>query len=115
MGFQEESSKSIFWSSQIAQKLQSIDHFIYLYATEGKYFLPPRCLITWEFIRKVITGDKLLFKFNKISPQNYLPRAKGLSVNNLFEEMRNDTDFLRYFPDIPKGTSVPRDYFMTVS
>ncbi len=61
-----------------------------------------------------MTGEKVLLKFNNILSQNYLPKSKGLSKKNLFDEMRNDAQFIQYFPDMSREASVPRKYFLTV-
>jgi hypothetical protein len=113
--FLEEPTKRWLRTSAITNKIKSVDHFIYLFANEGKYFLPPRRIITWEYIKQVLTGQKKLLKFNQLDSQVCLPRAKGLSIKNIYDQMQNDFGFLLYFPNIPKGTPIPRDFFLMVN
>ena len=70
--------------------------------------------ITWEYVRQVLSGEKLLLKFNRIESQFQLPRAKGFYVKNIHAGMTEDLDFMRYFPDFPQDAHIPRDYFLTV-
>ena len=101
-------------SKLIAEKLKSIDHFVYLYSKEGKYYLPPRKLITWSYIRQVLCGEKLLLKFERIGSQYPLPKAKGFNIGEFFQQMNSDTGFMVYFPDLSIKANVPRDYFLNV-
>ncbi len=45
-GHEYEAPKRIVKSKELAAKIPSIEPFMFLYATEGKYFLPPRDFIT---------------------------------------------------------------------
>lgn len=110
-----EEPKIILKTSQVVSKLRSVDHFMYLFATEGKYYLPPRKFITWEYIRKILSGEKVLLKFRRIDSQFQLPRAKGFYIKAVYEQISNDTEFVRYFPDFSKDAHIPRDYFLTVT
>lgn len=109
-----EETKIIVKTSQIAAKIRSVDHFVYLYATERKYFLPPKKFITWEYIRQILSGEKVLLKFRRIEQQFQLPRTKGFYVRSVFQQLANDSEFMLYFPDFSKDAHVPRDYFITV-
>lgn len=113
--FEEEKSLTKMKSKEVAEQIKSIDHFIFLYENEGKYFLPPRKLITWHYVRQILSGQKHLLKFEQLKSLYTLPKFRGLSVNSLFIEMNEDTEFNKFFPDIPANTNVPREYFLQVS
>lgn len=98
----------------IAHQLQSIDHFIFLYENEGKYYLPPRKLITWHYVRQILSGEKLFIKVDQIRSMYTLPKSRGLCVNDLFKDAMKDIELMKFFPDIPENSSVPRNYFLTV-
>ena len=102
-------------TKNVAAKLRSIEHFMFLYGNEAGYFLPPRELITWSYIRQVLTGVKILLKFERLGTNFQFPKSRGFRVKTAFEEMSSDKDFMRYFPDIPPKTNIPREYFLTVS
>lgn len=98
----------------ITKIVKSIDHFVYAYSEHGKYYLPPKKSITWEFVRGVLTLEKSLVKLADIESNYVLPKVKGLNIKNLFEEMKSDSEFLTYFPNLSSKTSIPRDYFFNV-
>ena len=101
-------------TKEIADQLKSIDHFLYLYTVEGKFFLPPKYLISWEYVKKILTGEKKLLKQSQIEVFINLPKARGFNIINIFREMEDDEEFNRYFPDLKKSSSIPREYFLTV-
>lgn len=102
-------------AKDIATAIPSIEHFMYLFGTEGKYFLPPQSIVTWAYVKQILGGEKLLLKFDRVESQLFVPRTKGFKVNEAFREMASDTEFLRFFPDPTPHSTVPRLYFLTVS
>jgi len=62
----------------------------------------------------VITGDKCLLEMNKVKFVN-VPRYDELGVKNVMPLMKDDKDFLKYFPDqLPKGRTMDRIYFWNI-
>jgi hypothetical protein len=108
------SSQLTMKTKEFALKIQSIDHFVHMYGTEGKYFLPPRDYITWEYVKQIATGEKVLLKFDRIECQSQVPKARGLRVRDIFSSLTADSEFLRYFPNMTQDSTIPRKYFLTV-
>ena len=98
----------------VVNKIKSKDHFIYLWKEKGQYYLPPVKFISWHYVSQIIAGEKKLLKISKVGSIFNLPKAKGLCVNSLFEEMQEDIDFLSYFPDFSESIKIPKTYFINV-
>ena len=58
-------------AKDIAAQIQSIEHFMFLFGTEGKYFLPPKSVITWAYVKQVLR----------------VPLFKGRSTSNLISRI----------------------------
>lgn len=108
------SLRNTFKSKEIANKIPSVEHFMYLYSTEGQYYLPPKQMLTWSYIKQILIGEKLLIKFDSIQGQMILPKARGVRVADLFEKLENDLELMKYFPDMSPDRVIPREYFFTV-
>lgn len=111
----ENKSSNKIKSRDIARKLSSFDHFIYVWGVKAGYYIPPKSSLTWQFISEVICGKKKLIKASIIGVPLNIPKFKGILVKNHYEQYANINNLYMYFPNITDGVSVPRDYFYNVS
>lgn len=98
----------------VARKLKSFDHFLYVWGAKGGYFLPPRSALTWHYVSQVLAGEKLLLRADQVGHVQELPRAKGVLIEELWEECRQINSMHAYLPDVTPKTHVPRTYFLNV-
>jgi hypothetical protein len=62
----------------------------------------------------VLSGEKALLKLSEVS-RVCVPMYDELSVTHMWNDMRGDEVFMRYFPDkLPKGRLPDREYFMNI-
>ena len=98
----------------IARKLSSFDHFIYVWGVKAGYYVPPKSCLTWQFISEVISGRKKLLKASVVGVPLNIPKFKGVLVKQHYKNYASINDLFLYFPTITEGVSVPRDYFYNV-
>lgn len=110
-----EPPANVVRSKEIAARIRSIDHFVFLFGNEGRYYMPPTSLITWHFVRQVISGEKQLLKQDRINGNFTVPKSRGFHVGTAFQEMSDDQEFMSFFPDATPKSNVPREYFLTVT
>lgn len=101
-------------ASDVARKLKSFDHFLYVWGTKGGYYLPPKSALTWHYISQVLAGEKKLVRLDQVGHVQELPRAKGYLINDLWEASKDLNDLHQYLPDITPSSRVPRTYFLNV-
>lgn len=99
---------------EVARRIKSVEHFIYVWGDKGKFFLPPRKLISWHFISQVLAGEKRLLKMKEVGTIISLPKSKGSRVLDMWKELSQDPDFASYFPDFSLKRTIPRSYFLNV-
>jgi len=112
-GNNENPPKSIR-AKDIAKKIKSLDHFVYVWGTKAQYYLPPTKYLTWHYVSQIIAKEKKLLKLSEIGGLIELPKAKGILVNDIWEEFKDVNDLHMYFPDIHDSQFVPRTYFYNV-
>lgn len=101
-------------AKKIARKIRSFDHFIYLFGVKGGFYLLPRFTLSWVYIGQILSGEKKLLKSEEVGPPVNLPRFRGIVIENMWEDFKNEDDFAKYFPMTKKGTHIPREYFINV-
>lgn len=79
-----------------------------------QYYLPPKRLITWPHIYKILNGEKLLLKQSSIKISVIPPKIKHLQVKEIWNRLKNDPEIFRYFPDNCLKDEPPRHYFFAV-
>ena len=99
----------------VARKIRSFEHFIYVWGHKARYYLPPRNCFTWHFVAQVLAQEKRLLKLEDVGHQLEVPKSKGLLVSELWDRLKNVNGLHTYFPDILRSERVPRDYFFNVA
>jgi len=67
-----------------------------------------------DFLRQVLKGEKRLLPLKDLRTI-VVPKFDELAVVKVFPLMKDNPEFLSYFPDrLPKGRFVARDYFWNV-
>lgn len=79
-----------------------------------QYYLPPKRLISWPFIFKVLSGEKRLLKQAEIRISIVPPKIKHLQVKQIWSEIREDENVNCFFPDCCFDADPPRHYFFAV-
>lgn len=102
-------------AQEIARKLKSIEHFVYVWGTRAQYYLPPTKHITWHYISQVLAKEKRLLRLSDIGGLVDLPKIKGIVVDDVFDYYRETNALHSFFPDMHPSQRVPRAYFYNVS
>ena len=77
-------------------------------------YLPPDLMMNKDFLRDVLSEKKKLLKLKDVK-FIFVPKYEELSVKNLFPHLKEQPDFMIYFPDrYPKGHPPDREYFFNV-
>ena len=89
--------------SQIESKLSSKrDWYTYL-GQNRQYYMPPYEMVTKDFIKAILKGEKALLKMNKVNFCN-APHYDEIGVKALYAKIVSMPNMARYFPDkFPKG------------
>ena len=67
-----------------------------------------------DFLKSCFQEEKRLLKACDVCPVN-VPKYRELKVSDVWELVKNDKEFLAYFPDkLPKGKQVDRTYFFNI-
>ena len=54
--------KTLVRAKDIARKIKSFDHFLYVWGHNGGYYLPPKSVFTWHYISQILAREKRLLK-----------------------------------------------------
>ena len=108
-------NKKLIKAKEIARKLKSIDHFVFVWGQKGKYYLPPKSVITWHYVSQILCREKRLLKISDVGHTMEVPKVRGAVVNELFQQIKHINNMDLYFPDFTDCQNVPRDYFFNVS
>lgn len=109
-----ESEGNTFRAIDIARKIRSFDHFLFIWGERGGYYMPPKSVLTWKYIAQILSKEKKLLKASEVGAIVELPKAKGLLVESLFTELKNEKEFGKYFPDDAERRAIPRTYFFNL-
>ena len=97
------------YGSNCKSNIHFLNNIIY-----RQYFLPPNEMITYGWVKQVLSGQKQWLKNNQVvhcSP----PRYDEISVANLYDQCLKLQYMAAFFPDTyPKGRSCNRDYFFSI-
>jgi hypothetical protein len=67
-----------------------------------------------DFLRQIVSGEKELMPMAEVKMVN-VPCYDELSVTELWPRLKQDSNFMRHFPDeLPKGRLPQREYFFNV-
>lgn len=102
-------------AKDVARKIRSFDHFIYVWSQKGKYYVPPKNYLTWHFIAQVLSKEKRLLRLEQVGPEVDIPKVHGTWVNEMYHDNKATNSLSLYFPDISDVQNVPRKYFFNVS
>jgi len=71
-------------------------------------------MLNKDFLKLVLKNEKALLKMSEVSHIN-VPAYDELAIKKIYPFLRNDQNFMRYFPDkLPKGRLPDREYFWNV-
>jgi hypothetical protein len=99
---------------EIKSYIKSPDQFIWLFSVELGYLLPPRSYITWPFMLRVLTGDKILLKSKAVKITAKIPKIKELKLRVLWDMFKDDKTLHKYMPMINSNRLPPRNYFFSI-
>lgn len=102
-------------ATEIARKIKSFDHFIYVWGYKAGYYLPPKNVLTWHYISQVLAHEKHLLKVERVGHEFEVPKARGSVVNDIFHRIKDTNGLHYYFPDLTETQNVPHNYFFNVS
>lgn len=104
-----------FRTGEIAGRLLSIDHAMYFFSQKCGFYLPPRHVMSWHFISQLLAGEKMLIKATEVGSIAQIPRAKGVMIEDFWDEFKDSNKMHMFLPDFTPGMRVPREYFFNVS
>jgi len=61
----ESDVRRLVKAKEIARKIKSFDHFIYVWGQKGQYYLPPKNVITWHYVSQILAQEKNFLKWKK--------------------------------------------------
>ena len=71
-------------------------------------------MVNKDFLRDVLAGKKDLMPLDQVKLCT-VPSYDELSVKNMWPQMTNDPEFMKYFPSkLPKGRLPEREYFFNI-
>ena len=77
-------------------------------------YVPPRTMLTKDFLKQILAEHKELIEIKEVKLIK-VPFFDELSVKNLWPQMKNANDFMKFFPNkLPKGRLPDRTYFFNV-
>jgi hypothetical protein len=72
-------------------------------------YIPPEYMLNKDFLKEVFENRKKLLKLNEVIRVN-VPKYDELSVKQLWPHLKEDLDFMQYFPSkLPKGRMPDRE------
>ena len=98
----------------IARKISSFDHFIYLWGDKAKYYLPPKRCLSWHYISQILSREKRLLKLDQVGHVLEVPKVRGKVVRDMWNKCKETNGLSLYFPDVHVTQFIPRDYFFNV-
>lgn len=101
-------------SGEVARKLKSLDHFIYLYGHKAGYYLPPKDCLSWHYVSQILAEEKVLLKADKVGSELDLPKAKGFLITQKWQKYKEANKLHSFFPDFTQKQRIPRTYFFNV-
>ena len=101
-------------ASEVARKIKSFDHFLFVWGTKAGYYLPQKNCLTWHYVAQVLAGEKRLLRVDQVGHVQELPKARGVLVNELWEHCKSINELHCYFPDVTPRSQIPRTYFYNV-
>lgn len=101
-------------AKDIARKIKSFDHFLYVWGHKGGYYMPPKTILTWHYISQILAREKRLLKMEEVGYALKIPKVRGSMVNDMYHQIKNEKGLHMYFPDLTETQNVPRDYFFNV-
>jgi len=110
----ESDVRRLVKAKEIARKIKSFDHFIYVWGQKGQYYLPPKNVITWHYVSQILAQEKKLLKMEEVGSSLEVPKVRGTVVNEMFRKVKMENGLHLYFPDFTDTQNVPRDYFFNV-
>ena len=82
--------------------------------TAVQLYLPPNTMVNRDFLKAVLSNKKKLMPLLEVKFVQ-VPKFDELSVVNLQDMLKEDDDFMMYFPDkLPKGRNPGREYFFNI-
>ena len=101
-------------AGDVARKLKSFDHFIYLYGQKAGYYLPPKHVMSWTYISQILSEEKILLRSVDVGSLLVLPKCRGLAIQDVWKKYKDVNHLHKYFPDTSDAGRIPRDYFFNV-
>lgn len=98
-------------TKEIARRIKSFDHFVYLWGHKANYFLPPKHSLTWHFISQILSGNKKLLKNDIVGRCIDMPKVRGYRIKDIYSEFCKRCDINNYLPNISETDCIPRNYF----
>ena len=101
-------------AKDIARKIKSFDHFLYVWGHTGGYYMPPKSVFTWHYVSQILAQEKRLLKVSEVGHVLEVPKVRGSVVNEIYHKEKLNGGLAAYFPDFTETQNVPRDYFFNV-
>lgn len=101
-------------TKEIARKIKSFDHFVFLWGHKANYYLPPTHSLTWHFISQVLSGEKQLLKNEVVGMSIEMPKVRGYRIKDIYNTFANECSIKNYLPDFGQTDCIPRTYFFNV-
>lgn len=80
----------------------------------AQFYLPPKSQVNKDFLKQVFNDEKKLKKKKEVD-YVHVSHYQELSVKNLWEDMKNDEEFMKYFQDDYAEDKRPcREYFFNI-
>jgi hypothetical protein len=106
--------QSTIIAKEVARKIKSFEHFMYVWGEKARYYLPPKSALSWGYIAKILSGEKRLLKLDLVGYQIDLPRAKGFHVRTVWERCKGVNGIGKCLPEVSDAKHIPRKYFYNV-
>ena len=104
----------IMKAGDVARKLKSFEHFIYLYGQKAGYYLPPKHVLSWTYIAQILAEEKILLRSVDVGSILVLPKCRGMMIDEVWSKYKDSNQLHRYFPNFSDASRIPRDYFFNV-
>lgn len=111
---EDSHSNKLVKAKDIARKIKSFEHFIYIWGHKGGYYMPPKNVLTWHYVSQILAREKWLLRVDQVGHALEVPKVRGTVVNDMYHLIKRDNGLEKYFPDLTDTQNVPRDYFFNV-
>lgn len=101
-------------TKEIARRIKSFDHFVYIWGHKANFYLPPRHALTWHFISQVLAGHKKLLKNEIVGQCIEMPKVRGYRIKEIHSTFVKECPINEYLPDFGDTDCIPRNYFFNV-